>query len=74
MPSRTISESTAETQSLIGSLDRERLITKWRKQVSEDDERVAFDIDTYQLGRNMPTDHYLLEPQDARLTPDVKDA
>jgi hypothetical protein len=55
-------------------LDRERLITKWRKQVSEDDERVAFDIDTYQLGRNMPTDHYLLEPQDARLTPDVKDA
>ncbi len=77
LPSRTTGKSNAETQSLVASSDRERLISKWRKQVSSDEERIAFEIietfgiDIYKAGRDMPVDDIMLRSDHAQPTPSV---
>ncbi|MGI9451858.1 MAG: hypothetical protein ACR2QH_14650 [Geminicoccaceae bacterium] len=75
LPSRTTGKSNVETQSLVASSDRERLISKWRKQVSSDQERIAFEItdafgiDIYKAGRDMPVDDILFRPDHALPAP-----
>lgn len=70
VPSRTITKSTAETQALVRGPSRRALISKWRRQVSEEEERVAFEIvrafgiDAYELGRDMPAERYLIGLRD----------
>ena len=63
-PSRTTGKSTAETQTMVESQNRQRLISKWRDKVCEDDERRAFEIiqafgiDAYRFGQAMPSEAY----------------
>lgn len=74
-PSHTTSKSTMETQQLLKARHRQSLITKWRRQICDAQEHLAFDIirsfgiGAYEFGRDMPADDYIIKSYDRQSDP-----